>query len=704
MKPIFHKSRRTLGSYLSLGSAVIISSLIYSRAGDILRGGGGSSSTPPAVGSGSGTGITTPADTAQARANAQDALARTSNALNAVRAMQDAARAAAISGPNNLSPGLPDVSNGIGTNGLQVAPGVGTDPSKWQGADLPVETTDLQGLVDVGIRQTAQQALLQWQTFNVGKNTTVTFDQSAGGANANQWIAFNQITDPTGNPSQILGQIKAQGQVYVINPNGVIFGGSSKVDVNTLTISSLPLNTNLVQRGLLNNPDSQFLFSGLSLPAGPNGTPAFTPTAPVNSQYGDVMIQAGAQLKTSVSADGNGGRIALVGPNVSNAGSILTPNGQTIIASGLQVGFAAHNSADPSLRGLDVYVGQISSYGGHSSNSGLISAPRGSITVAGSKVTNTEALQSSTSVSLNGRIELLAHYDALANPISGTSTSSVPFLNRKSGTVSLGNNSAIEILPEYSSTETTIGSILALRSQINIEGLAVHLGENSTILAPNALVKIAAGEWNILGGIVPSSSFTQSAGQVYLDKNALVNVAGSIDVPVSVAQNIITVDLRGAELANSPLQRNSPLRGQSVQIDIRDAGIYEGSTWIGTPLADVSGFANLIQRGVGQLTFHRDAKRLESGYLRWLHHLHGGSRQDYPTDHSRWLTGRYQPSPSRRGLPRYLRWDIRCLEREIRYHRALLWKHRPRRRQARKRLPARCSGRQAQHHHSVRSA
>ncbi len=611
MKPTFHKSSRTLGGYLSLGFAVIISSVIYSRAGDILRGGGGSSSAP--TGSGSGTGVTTPADTAQARTNAQDALARTSNALNAVRAMQDAARAAAISGPNNLSPGLPIVPNGIGINGLQVAPGVGTDPSKWQGADLPTETTDLQGLVDVGIRQTAQQALLQWQTFNVGKNTTVTFNQSAAGANAKQWIAFNQITDPTGNPSQILGQIKAQGQVYVINPNGVIFGGSSKVDVNTLTVSSLPINNNLINRGLLNNPDSQFLFSGLSMPAGPNGTPAFTPTAPVNSQYGDVIIQAGAQLKTSVSADGNGGRIALVGPNVSNAGSILTPNGQTIIASGLQVGFAAHNSADPSLRGLDVYVGQIGSYGGHSSNSGHISAPRGAITIAGSMITSTGTLQSSTSVSLNGRIELLAHYDALANPISGTSTNSAPFLNRRSGTVTLGNGSAIEILPEYSSTETTIGSVLALRSQINIEGLAVHLGENATILAPNALVRLAAGEWNFLGGISPTSTFTQSAGQVYLDSNSLVNVAGSIDVPVSVAQNIISVDLRGAELANSPLQRNGPLRGQSVLIDIRDAGIYESAMWIGTPLADVAGFANLIQRGVGQLTTGAGSVTISAG-------------------------------------------------------------------------------------------
>lgn len=611
MKPRFHFRHRTLASRISIGApvffgfAVIVFGLSSADAGDILRGGGGGSTAAPAAGSGSGTGITTPADTAQARANAQDALARNTTALNAVRAMQDAARAAAISGPNNLQPSLPPVTNGLGTGGLQTAPGIGTDPAQWQGAELPTQTTSTQGLVNVGIRQTAQQALLQWQTFNVGKETTLTFDQSAAGANASQWIAFNRITDPTGNPSQILGQIKAQGQVYVINPNGVIFGGSSQVNVNTLTISSLPINTNLIERGLLNNPDSQFLFSGINLPAGNNGTPSFTPTAPPVStgRYGDVTVQAGAKITTPVSADGNGGRVALIGPNVTNSGSILTPAGQTILASGLQVGLAAHDSSDPSLRGLDVFIGQTGTYGGSSSNTGLISAPRGAITISGKNISQTGALQSTTSVSLNGRIDIRAHYGATSNPLSANSVSSnLPFLFRQSGTVSLGESSTIAILPEYDSTETTIGTELALRSRASIEGLAIHLGKNSTLLAPNALVNIAAGEWFFLGGISPTSRFIQSNGQIYIDENALLNVAGSIDVAVSAAQNIIEVDLRGAELANSPLQRNGPLRGQSVRIDIRDAGIFQGAMWIGTPLADVSGFANLIQRGVGQLT------------------------------------------------------------------------------------------------------
>ena len=612
MKPRFHFHKATkhlafhisVGAPVVLGFAISISGLGISHADPFLGGGGGGSSSPSAPAASTTTGVTTPADTSQARANAQDTLIRTTNAIAAVRAMQDAARAAAVSGPDHLAPGLPTVTNGLGAGGLQVAPGVGTDPTQWQGAELPTQTTSVQGLVNVGVRQTAQQALLQWQTFNVGKETTITFDQSAAGANANQWIAFNRVTDPTGNPSQILGQIKAQGQVYVINPNGVIFGGSSQVNVNTLTISSLPINTNLIERGLLNNPDAQFLFSGLSLPSGINGTPSFTPTPPPASTgiYGDVTIQAGAKIATPVSADGNGGRVLLVGPNVSNAGSILTPNGQTILAAGLQVGLTAHNAADPSLRGLDAYVGQVGSYGGTGVNSGLISAPRGAITIAGKNLSNTGALTASTSVSLNGRIDLLAHHGATSNPSTGTSGNNTPFLNRSSGTITLGNGSAIEILPEYASTETVIGTQLALRSQINMEGLAIHLGKNSTLLSPNALVRIAAGEWFFQDGVSPVSTFIQSAGQVYLDENSVVNVAGSIDVAVSVAQNIIEVDLRGSELANSPLQRNGPLRGETVMVDVRDAGIYQSSMWIGTPLADVAGFANLIQRGVGQLT------------------------------------------------------------------------------------------------------
>ncbi len=578
---------------------VLAMGLQTAGAGDLLRG--GSSSSAPAPGaSPAASGVTTPADTSQARANAQDALSRNTNALNAIRAMQDAARNTARQGAGSPVPGLPPVTNGLGIGGLQVAPG----EKPFQGADLPTEATDATGRVNVGVRQTAQQALLDWQTFDIGKNTTLTFDQSAAGANANQWIAFNRITDPSANPTQILGNIKAQGQVYIINPNGVIFGGSSQVDTGSLTVSSLPINTNLIERGLLNNPDSQFLFSGLDIPAGTNGTSEFTTTPPLaaDGRYGDVIVESGALLNTPVSADGNGGRVALIGANVTNAGTITTPNGQTILAAGLQVGLAPHDPSDPSLRGLDAFVGNVGTYGGSSSNSGLISAPRGSITITGKEVSQSGALTATTSVSLNGRIDLLANYDARPNPVTANSgTGLIPFLYSSSGTVSLGAGALLSILPEYESSETIIGTSLALRSRINLEGRAIHIGKNSTTLAPNAIVDIRAGEWILTNGGL-NSVLSRSGGQAYLDSGSLINVAGTLDVEVPVSQNILSVDLRGAELANSPLQRNGVLRGQTIQVDIRETGVFNGVPFIGTPLADVSGFANLIQRGVGQLT------------------------------------------------------------------------------------------------------
>src|SRR5579862_713359 len=253
-----------------LRAALLAAALVLARdagvkAGDILRGGfTAAPAQRTAFGGGAG------ADVTQARANAADALARTTQALQAVQAMQAAARKVALGGPNNLGADpnhlgkqLPNVPNGLARGGLQVAPGAGS--ALWRGANLPAQSSD-GGRTTVTIRQTAQQAFLTWKTFNVGRNTTLDFDQSAGGAQASEWIAFNKINDPSGVPSQILGSIQAQGQVYVINQNGIIFGGGSQVNVHTLVASSLPINDNLVNRGLLNNPDLQFLFSSLPIP------------------------------------------------------------------------------------------------------------------------------------------------------------------------------------------------------------------------------------------------------------------------------------------------------------------------------------------------------------------------------------------------------------------------------------------------------
>jgi filamentous hemagglutinin len=620
------------GVPLVFGFMVLITGL-DADAGDILRGGaGGGGGGKPRAGTNGGT--PTPAASNAARANARDMLARTNRTLDSMRAMQNAARNAAGKGANNLGRNpanptitLPRVPNGLVTGGLKVSPLAATDPTKWTGAKRPTQTVD-KGKTKVTIKQTGQQALLNWETFNVGKDTTLTFDQSKGSENVGQWIAFNKVSDPSANPTQILGNIKADGQVYLINPNGIIFGGSSQVNARGLTVSSLPVNDNLVGQGLLNNRDAQFLFSGLKVPGGSDGTPDFNPeTPPAGGKFGDVIVQEGAILKSPSDGAGNGGRIMLAGSNVINRGTISTEAGQTVLAAGLQVGIAAHDGNDPSLRGLDVWVGDVGDYGGTVENHGIIESLQGSISLTGKNIHQNGALESNTSVSLNGRIDIRASYGAVSNPNfdsnSAAGAGGPIFLNQFTGTVDFGEKSVTRILPDYLGEKEVPGAELPERSQINIEGLAVHFGKDSTTLAPNALVKVRAGSWtyrdvngdrtifdnngnpeaflatNYTGNI---QRFLNDAGQIHVDTGARISVAGSVDVFVPIFHTLLTIKLLGAELADSPLQRDASLRGQDMIVDLGDTGVYNGKFWKGTPLGDVNGLAGLIARNAAQLT------------------------------------------------------------------------------------------------------
>lgn len=597
---------------VTLGVIAALAAVLTVRAaGDLLRRGAPAAAPPSAAGA---SGNAEPTATAQLRANARDSLARTTQALQAVQAMQAAARALAAAGPNHLGPdpnhpgqALPNVPDGLVSGGLVAAPGV-----VWAGAGVPTQTT-ADSKTTVGITQTAAQAILTWQTFNVGKGTTLKFDQSAAGADVGQWVAFNKVADPSGVPSQILGSISAPGQVYVINQNGIIFGGTAQVNAHALVASSLPINDNLIARGLLNNPDQQFLFSALPVAAGASMV-VFSPPA---AATGDVTVQPGAQISAPTSADHVGGRVALIGANVTNAGTISTPDGQTILAAGLQVGVAAHATTDPSLRGLDVFVGAVadpsfpSQSAGAATNTGLIDAARASVVLTGKKVSQLGAVESSTSVAFNGRVDLLASYDAVS---SGGIEGFAPFFPRATGILTLGPGSVTRILPELNSTDRVTGTSLPLPSQLNLRGLAVHLSGDAAILAPSANVAINAGRWSLSGsGLSATNQFVFTGGQIYLDSGALIDVAGTLDVAVPVTDNIVEVQLRGSELADSPLQRDGVLRGQTIKVDVRQTGVFNGHAWVGTPLANTAGYVALIRRTVGQLTIGGGSVALHAG-------------------------------------------------------------------------------------------
>src|SRR5262249_39188092 len=150
-------------------------------------------------------------------------------------------------------------------------------------------------------------------------------------------VALNRILDA--NPTSIFGVLTANGRVYLINGNGIVFGKGAQVNVGSLVASSLQFN------GLVTNADGTISLQPLLGP-GQAGQAAFQQ---FTAGSGAVSVQQGAKLTTP-----EGGQILLFAPQVTNEGTIVTPGGQTVLAAGTKVYLAA--STDPSLRGLLVEI------------------------------------------------------------------------------------------------------------------------------------------------------------------------------------------------------------------------------------------------------------------------------------------------------------------------------------------------------------
>jgi filamentous hemagglutinin family protein len=85
------------------------------------------------------------------------------------------------------------------------------------------------------VTQSGQSLSLNWQGFNTSAAETVNFVQPSASA-----VAVNRVLD--NQPTQFFGNLNANGQVYLINPNGVLFGAGSQINVGGLVASAFDIN------------------------------------------------------------------------------------------------------------------------------------------------------------------------------------------------------------------------------------------------------------------------------------------------------------------------------------------------------------------------------------------------------------------------------------------------------------------------------
>lgn len=194
------------------------------------------------------------------------------------------------------------------------------------------------------IDQATSSVSIDWQSFDVAANEGVIFNQPGASS-----VALNRILSQ--DPSQILGSISANGRVFLLNPNGIIFGSSARINVGSLVASSLDLadvdaasgrysfNTAAAQSGAIVNDGHITAASGgsVTLLGGSvlnNGL--------IVADYGSVNLGAGRAATLSFDADGlmrfqidegvltntNGAAAA-----VDNAGTIVADGGQVLMTA-----------------------------------------------------------------------------------------------------------------------------------------------------------------------------------------------------------------------------------------------------------------------------------------------------------------------------------------------------------------------------------
>jgi len=611
---------------------------------------------------------TNAAGQAAAAASAQ-AMSRVNASLRAMRDVQAAARAAALIGAKNLGldknhPGnlLPNVPNGLAPGGLNPisnpAAVIDGQPA-WIGAGLPTQSTGSNGRVQVEIVQNQQKAILTWNKFNVGRETDLYFNQSAGGGAAANWIALNRVLDPSLVPSQILGTIKSEGQVYVINKNGIIFGGSSQVDVGTLVASSLALSNAQFLAGIntsivLGTNDIHLPTFGEYNPRLANSQkPSTDPSQPArftpDGVPGDVTIQAGAQIGAK-----SGGKAMLFAPIVTNAGQISVPDGQVIMAAGEQV-YLRTNPAD--VRGIDVAVtapmpwlfnynhlmgaiagwdlslekpwgdsvrdiilpemyARAASVGYKVVNTGVVQSDRGNITAMAREIFQGGVMLAATA--LNNR-EGSIRLDAYSHGMMASSGSlDAQIIYWKTGDVHLLPGSVTAVLPDATDTseiEETAKTTRYKPGRVELRGNLIDIGSQASILVPAGTISIVASTVPLpteepINGETP----VRDGSRIYVGENAYVSAAGVQDVLIPMSRRFVQAELRINELRDSPLLRNSWLRGQKITVDRSASGVFTdgpmagvnwggaAGEWKGTPLADVSAWISNSKTNLAELS------------------------------------------------------------------------------------------------------
>ncbi|MDC3112141.1 filamentous hemagglutinin N-terminal domain-containing protein [Pelagibacteraceae bacterium] len=179
------------------------------------------------------------------------------------------------------------------------------------------------------IQQQSDQAIIEWNSFNIGENNTVTFNQPSSSSSA-----LNRVV--SGNPTTLAGSLNANGKVYVVNENGVYFTPTSTINAHSFAASTLALSNdnflnNIFSFTSSNQSSLQSIINKGSITTLDGGFTALLGGAidnegTINANLGKVGLGAGKEMTLDLSGD----KFLQVAVPIDAATTLLDHEGDTL--------------------------------------------------------------------------------------------------------------------------------------------------------------------------------------------------------------------------------------------------------------------------------------------------------------------------------------------------------------------------------------
>lgn len=396
------------------------------------------------------------------------------------------------------------------------------------------------------VTQTSGKLAINWDSFNIGSGETVNFVQPGSAS-----IALNRVL---GNQaSAIYGKLNANGQVFLLNPNGILFGKGASVNVGGLVASTLNLS------------DANFMAGNYHF-AGPAGS----------------VVNQG-----SITA-ADGGYVALLGGQVSNQGTLSARLGNVTLAAG---GDMTLDFAGDGLLSVTVNQGTLNAL---AENHQLIQADGGNVLLTAKAadsliqavVNNDGVIEARTVENRAGTIRLMGDMQNGLAKVGGTLDASAPaggdggFIETSAAGVRVADGAVISTLAGNGLTGTWLVdpvdfTIAAGNGGVSASGmgadLLASLINNSNVSLGTSSGGTGLGDINVNGALSWSANTTLTMSAHHdININAPITATGA---SAGLRLNFGNYALSGSVAAGTDYHVAAPitLSGASASLAINGA-------------------------------------------------------------------------------------------------------------------------------------